>query len=282
MLKSIFVSAFIAAGLAGLVVSLIHVHHEGWNSAWLGSAIACAGPIAFFVRAYTLPIARTSANMPLILVAGVVGTALAVFLAGSAVAPPVLVAAGVGILGSVLYLFWYSRFPAAASSVLSAGAMLPAFELLEGDKRVRSTELTAKPALWIFYRGNWCPLCVAQIKEVAAQYRELAARGVEVILVSPQPQSHTASLAAKVDAPMRFMTDTDNAAAAALGVLEKNGLPAGMQVLGYDSDVPRPTVFITAVGGKLVYCDLSENYRVRPEPSEFLAVFDRMGAMPAA
>ncbi len=282
MLKSIYISAFITMGVAGLVVSLIHIYHEGFGSAWLGAAIACAGPITFFARAYTIPIARTSANMPLILVAGVVGTGLAVFLAGSVMAPPVWVAAGVGILANVLYIFWYSRFPAPEKSMLSTGAMLPAFELMEGDKRVRSSELTAKPALWMFYRGNWCPLCMAQIREVAAQYRELAQRGVDVILVSPQPQSHTAALAAKVDAPMRFMTDKDNAAAAALGVLEKNGLPAGMQVLGYDSDVPRPTVFITAAGGKLIYCDLSENYRVRPEPSEFLAVFDRMGAMAAA
>ena len=74
---------------------------------------------------------------------------------------------------------------------------------------------------------------------------------------------------------MRFLPDRGNAAAAALGVLEKNGLPAGMQALGYGSDVPRPTVFITAAGGRLIYCDLSENYRVRPEPAEFLAVLDR-------
>ena len=30
------------------------------------------------------------------------------------------------------------------------------------------------------------------------------------------------------------------------GILAANGLPLGMQALGYDSDVPMPTVFITA------------------------------------
>lgn len=279
MLKSIYVSAFITAGVAGLVYSLVQLAHAGLSSPWLGTAIACAGPVLFFVRAYTIPIARTSANMPLILIAAVIGTGIAIYLGGAST--PALVAAGVGIVGSLLYIFWYSRFAPAEKTVLSAGVMLPAFELMEDGKRVSSAELSAKPALWMFYRGNWCPLCVAQIKEVAGQYRELAARGVEVILISPQPQSHTAALASKVDAPMRFMTDVDNAAAATLGVLEKNGLPAGMQVLGYDSDVPRPTVFITAAGGRLIYCDLSENYRVRPEPSEFLAVLDRQAAAAA-
>lgn len=274
MIKSLYVSAFIAAGVGGLVVSLMRVADAGLASPWLGTALACLGPVGFFARAYAAPIARTSANMPLMLITGAAGTVLAVVLGAGLLSPPVMVAAAVGVLGSALYLFWYSRFAPPERVVLTTGAMLPDFELKEGAATVRSRDVTAQSALWMFYRGNWCPLCMAQIREVAAQYRELASRGVQVLVVSPQPESHTASLARKFDVPMRFMTDTGNAAARALGILEENGLPAGMQVLGYGSDVPRPTVFITAPGGRLIYCDLSENYRVRPEPAEFLAVLD--------
>jgi peroxiredoxin len=155
------------------------------------------------------------------------------------------------------------------------GHLLPALTLVEHGREVASAELVARPALWIFYRGNWCPLCVAQVREISAQYRELARRGVEVFLVSPQPEANTAELAAKCDAPMRFLTDRGNRAARILGILEKAGVPAGMQIFGYDSDVPRPTVFITAKGGAVLYCDLSENYRVRPEPAQYFAVLDR-------
>lgn len=274
-LKSIYISAFITASLVGLITALVKMTDAGLMSAWLGTALACGAPVAFFARAYTFPIARTTANMHIMLIAGVAGTGLSMVLGGQPLTLPVAIAAGVGVLGVVLYVYWYSRFDAPSLTVLRTGATLPDFQLREGGKLVSSSTLTSRPALWIFYRGNWCPLCMAQIREVAAQYRELARRGVDVFLISPQPESHTASLAAKVDAPMRFMTDTDNAAAKALGVMEKAGLPAGMQVLGYGSDVPRPTVFITAAGGKLIYCDLSENYRVRPEPAEFLAVLDR-------
>ena len=147
--------------------------------------------------------------------------------------------------------------------------------MLEHGQEVTSRELVAKPALWIFYRGNWCPLCVAQVREIAAQYRELARRGVEVFLVSPQPEANTAALAAKCEAPMRFLTDRENRAAGILGIRERFGLPAGMQALGYDSDVPRPTVFITDEGGRILYCDLTDNYRVRPEPAQYFAVLDR-------
>ncbi len=237
------------------------------------AGLRCADRL--FARAYTFPFARTTANLHIMLIGGVAGTVFSIFLGRSLLAAPVLVAAGVGIVGVVLYVYWYSRFAAPETIVLREGAPLPAFELQEKGRSVSSIELTGKPALWIFYRGNWCPLCMAQIKEVAAEYRELSRRGVEVFLISPQPAGNTASLATKFDAPMRFMTDVGNAAAKILGVMEKSGLPAGMQVLGYDSDVPRPTVFISAAGGKLIYCDLSSNYRVRPEPADFLAVLDR-------
>jgi peroxiredoxin len=274
-LKSIYVSAFIAASLAGLITALVRLSNGAWNSAWLGTALACSAPVLFFARAYTFPIARTTANMHLMLGAGTAGAVLSILLGGDALAAPVLIASGVGVVGVVLYVYWYSRFDPPEVTVLREGAALPTFQLQEQGRTVSSSELITKPALWIFYRGNWCPLCMAQIREVAAEYRELARRGVEVFLISPQPAGHTASLASKFDVPMRFMTDADNAAAKTLGVMEKSGLPAGMQVLGYDSDVPRPTVFISAAGGRLIYCDLSSNYRVRPEPSEFLAVLDR-------
>jgi len=210
-----------------------------------------------------------------VLGAGIVGTLLSFGLDGGRLGAPTLLAATVGIGGTLLYVYWYSRFAVPADSVLRAGAALPPFALVEDGREIPSRELLAKPALWIFYRGNWCPLCVAQVREISAQYRELARRGVEVFLVSPQPEANTAALAAKCDAPMRFMTDRGNRAATALGILEKAGVPAGMQVLGYDSDVPRPTVFITAKGGTILYCDLSENYRVRPEPAQYFAVLDR-------
>jgi len=275
MLKSLYVSTYITAALSGLVAALLMTMRRGLPSPWLGAALACAAPVAFFATVFTLPIARTSPNLHAVLGAGIVGTLLSVVLDGGRLGAPTLLAATVGIGGTLLYVYWYSRFAVPADSVLRAGAALPPFALVEDGREIPSRDLLAKPALWIFYRGNWCPLCVAQVREISAQYRELARRGVEVFLVSPQPEANTAALAAKCDAPMRFMTDRGNRAATALGILEKAGVPAGMQVLGYDSDVPRPTVFITAKGGTILYCDLSENYRVRPEPAQYFAVLDR-------
>lgn len=278
LIKSLYVSAFLAGGFLGFAYSLYRVFQEGMTSPWLGTAIACAGPALFFGRLFIAPAARTSRNLPWMFVAGFIG--LGVSVVPGLISAASVVALMVGVIGVALYVFWYSKFEPRLTPVIRVGQTLPAFAIYEGEDARSSTELMRSSALWIFYRGNWCPLCMAQIKEVAAQYRELASRGVEVFLISPQPESHSAALAKRMDAPMRFMTDRDNAAARILGVVEPNGLPAGMQVLGYDSDVPRPTVFVTEPGGKVIYCDLTENYRVRPEPAAWMAVLDRDAPRP--
>lgn len=272
--KSIFVSIFLAASAVGFLVSLVQLLQAGIESAWLGTAIACAGPALFFTRVFAFPPARTSRNLYPMLMAGIVGTALAGLIGGVG-GVAFWLAFGVGVVGCLGYVFWYSRFAPPTGSVLREGTTLPDFQLQENGQTISREALTAQPALWIFFRGNWCPLCMAQIREVAAQYQALAQRGVQVLLVSPQPQGHTASLASRFQVPMRFLTDGGNAAAARLGILERGGLPAGMQMLGYDSDVPRPSVFITDARGQVIYCDLTDNYRVRPEPQQFLAVLDR-------
>lgn len=275
LIKSVFVSLFLAASVLGTLASLVGLIGAGIASPWLGATLACAAPAAFFLGLFARPAARTSRHLYPVLGGGAAGALLSWVQAGAELQAPVLLAFAVGVAGSALYVFWYSRFAPPASFALGVGKLLPDFELVEEGRRLRSAQLTARPALWIFYRGNWCPLCMAQIREVSGQYRELARRGVEVYLVSPQPQSNTTALANRFDVPMRFFRDEDNAAAARLGILERSGLPAGMQVLGYDSDVPRPTVFITEAGGRLIYCDLTDNYRVRPEPATLFAVLDR-------
>lgn len=292
-LKSVFISIYIGGCMIGLLTAVAFVFaydaiggagraggaawagSAAWagGAAWLGAAIACAGPVAYFAYVFTRTTARTSRNQYPVLGAGVAGM-LVSGAAGGTLAAPVLVSAA-SIAGTLLYVGWYSRFSAPDESVLREGATLPAFALSEHGRRIASAELVGKPAMWVFYRGNWCPICVAQIREICAQYRELAQRGVEVFFVSPQPEENSESLSSRCNAPMRFLTDPGNAVAATLGILEKHGLPAGMQALGYDSHVPRPTVILTAPGGRVLLCDRTDNYRVRPEPAQFLAVFDR-------
>lgn len=275
-IKSLYISTFLTLLAAAAGLSAWKLAQNPAGLPWAGTLAAALVPLLFFARLFIAPTARTSANLLWMPALGAIGVALAVLLGG--VGLPALTALAMGVVLPLIYIFWYSRFDARAAGPLGVGRMLPEFTLDGPDGRtLRSDELTQRPALWVFYRGNWCPFCMAQIREIAAQYRELAARGADIVLVSPQPQSHTQDLARRFEVPMRFLTDRDNRAAGRLGILAEGGLPLGMQALGYDSDVPLPTVFITAPGGKILYSDLTENYRIRPEPAEFLRALTAAG-----
>ena len=173
----------------------------------------------------------------------------------------------------LLYNFWYSTLSRGSGCNVEVNQQLPSFKLADIDgNTINSDDLLGTPVVYIFYRGNWCPLCMAQIKEVASNYRDLAALGASIVLISPQPEKNTRNLAARFDVPFNFYTDKSGAAAKSLGIYMKNGTPAGLGFLGYDTDTVYPTVIITDKAGVVVYSDLTDNYRVRPEPKEFIEI----------
>jgi peroxiredoxin len=278
-LKAVFISAFMMLLMAGLVLACWRLWQPPRLLADWALLSASAVPMLFFMRLFLGNVARTGRNLVWMPIHGAACTGLAAW------AGPPPMAGLVAVLGLVLpliYIHWYSRFGTRAPGPLAVGQPLPDFILEDLDgRKLSAAALTVTPALWLFFRGNWCPLCMAQIKEIAAQYRELDRRGVQVLLISPQHQAHSAALSQRFEAPMRFLRDVDNRAARQLGILAEGGLPMGMQALGYDSDVPMPTALITDTKGVIVYSDLTDDYRIRPEPSAFLAVIDHLGLAPA-
>ncbi len=281
--KSVFVSLYMMAAM----VITVFAARSLWSShdyiTW-GGVLLVTAPFVMVIGWLMVfrNIARTSAHLPSLIVLGVAGTVLASwgYVQGGSPAAPILALAG--WIGFLVYVYWYSSFNRRASGQLSVGRMLPEFELQDtAGRSISSASLTDKPAIWIFYRGNWCPLCMAQIKELAGQYKQLQELGVRVALISPQPHKFTVSLARKIDVAFDFLTDIDNRAARALGIAHRHGIPMGMQVLGYDSETVLPTVIITDAGGRILWAHETDNYRVRPDPDVYLDVLKENGIVAA-
>jgi len=274
MLKSLYVSLYMMLAMAITVFAVLELIATDDYLTW-GGVLLTTAPFVVVISWVMIfrNIARTSARFPTLIVMGVIGLIFATrgyVLGASALAP---VMAAIGFAGFLIYDYWYSSFPDRHSKSLDVGQALPGFELKDtAGQTITSTSLTDKPAIWIFYRGNWCPLCMAQIKELVANYQQLQELGVRVALISPQPHKFTKGLAKKFDVSFDFLTDENNRAAQALGIASPNGLPMGMQVLGYDSDTVLPTVIITDTGGKILWVHETDNYRIRPEPETYLAV----------
>ncbi|PKM16261.1 MAG: hypothetical protein CVV12_04655 [Gammaproteobacteria bacterium HGW-Gammaproteobacteria-2] len=251
--------------------------------AWAGSLLATGSFMGFFAWLMRGKAARTSAELRTILVLTGIGAGITLYAAlrGGPLLP-LLYALVIGFDGCIAYVYWYSRFADRDRNTLAIGNTLPSFSLKTADgKLIDSASLVGQVTLLLFYRGNWCPLCMAQIQEIAGRYRELAQRGVQVLLVSPQSQKHTQDLSARFDAPMQFLIDEDNAAAKILGIDAPNSLPLGLGAMGYDSDTVLPTVLLIDREGRIAWNHLTDNYRVRPEPDTFIAVIDRLGLAPA-
>ena len=284
--KSVFISAFLAYEAVVTVFAAVALVRGG-GLEWVGVLATSVPLLALVAVAYaTRRIARTSAGVPWLTATAVAGFLATVLITlGSNAFVPVVLAGG-ALVGTALYVSWYSYLDRPVAPLLAAGKMLPTFEAIdEQGVPFRSDSLIGRPAVLLFYRGNWCPFCVAQVGELAAAYSELERRGAQVVLVSPQPTTHTRALARRLGVPMKFVVDEDARAARRLGIAQEGGLPAGLQASGYDSDTVLPTAIVTDAEGRILFVDATDNYRVRPEPATFLAVLDaadRNRVMPAA
>tara|TARA_B110000503_G_scaffold104259_1_gene155555 strand:- start:814 stop:1641 length:828 start_codon:yes stop_codon:yes gene_type:complete len=268
ILKSLFISVFPVFALLIFIKTIINTD---FNSGDISILIFSLIIVVFFSMLFIKPVARTTKNVApysfIILISALVS--LFDFDRNT-----LLINASL-VLGWLAYLKWYSTFNNRKNRALQVGVKLPDFTLENSKKEsIKTTDLTGDYKIFLFYRGNWCPLCMAQIKEVVNQYKELEKRNIDMVLISSQPHKFTESLANKHKVPFHFLVDFDHKMAKHLKIHQKNGLPTGFQVLGYDSDVVLPTVIITDKNDTIIFADLTDNYRVRPEPKVFLEIID--------
>jgi len=282
-LKSLFIFPAALVSVALLFLALFQVVVSDQDRvAWLGATIS-ALPLPFLIlRLMISPVERTSENLPLLLLLSAIGVMVPAweqFIEGVVGWGPLSVALINGSIMS-LYVFWYSRFGRIESMQLGVGNKLPEFRLDDADgKAVGSEDLRGSPTVLLFYRGNWCPLCMAQIREMVRRYQEMHDLGIKVVLISPQPDQHTKALAGMHEVPFHFLIDTENKLAQSLGIAVDYGVPVGVPG-GYAPHTVMPTVVVTNGNGTIVFSDQTDNYRVRPEPDVFLAILRRSGALP--
>lgn len=248
---------------------------RGERAGWALIAAVHALPGAYFANGFLRPVARSSPNLLNLQAASAIGV-----LANWRFArrhPLAVALAGGESLAWLAYTRWYSRFGRADSPALEVGSTLPGdLPFVEhGRGPITAAELRGRPTAFLFYRGNWCPLCMAQVGEIADQWREIEALGAQVALVSPQDERHTRALAARHDVAFRYLHDDGLVAARRLGILNENGTPAGM--VGYEGDTVLPTLIVTDAGGRVVYADQTDNYRLRPTPDTVIAALRDAG-----
>ena len=278
-LKRFFVLPFFGLNGAGLIYSAVRlvIAATGSGHDTAGFAVAAAthaSVLAYAPRAWP----QRDSDLRGMLVAPAAGTVALAALLPDSLAPLVQVAV-VAVGGSFLYVNWYARFGRTPAPALAVGSELPELRLRTLDGREFSTrDLRGAPAAIFFYRGSWCPFCTAQIKAVVAGYDRMAARGVRVVMVSPQPDKETLKLSKRFGVDLLWLQDHELRAADRLGLVDRGGVPAG--AVGFGTDTVLPTLVVLDAEGRVIAADQTDSYRLRPDPDTVLAMLD--GGRPAA
>jgi len=264
------VTAALALGVIALVVVRAITESQPW---WLAAALPWVA-YALYLGLLMTRVVVVQRRHPWVQLTVAVAGVGASIVSG----PLAVLVAALGLAVILGYNYWYS-VQHVSSGPVTVGQPLPPFPLTTVDGAVvDSSVLTQQPHVIMFIRGNWCPFCMAQISQIADQYRELDRREVAVAIISPQKPEDTVELSERFDIPVTYYIDADASAAAALDIVQSGGTPvifsAGAPANG---DTVVPTVIITDATGTVLWAEHTDNHRVRPEPRTFLDVLDHHG-----
>lgn len=108
-----------------------------------------------------------------------------------------------------LFIFAQKRKGPELPAALRAGKPLPDFAATdENGNEVRSSSLKGTPTVLLFVRGNWCPFCSKQVKNLTDYYKRIVDLGAKLIFVTPRPLSTTRRVAKFFEVEFDFWTDT--------------------------------------------------------------------------
>ena len=176
-------------------------------------------------------------------------------------------------------------------SVLKPGALMPDGDLLDVD--ANPTTLTkvrgGKPAVVVFYRGQWCPYCNLTLRTYQQTLvPELTARGVALVAISPQTPDGSLSMQEKHQLTFEVLSDPGNQIAGQLGILTgstddawKAQASLGLRIGEHNADgtdtTPMPAVVILDAEGTIRWIDVHPHYTSRTEPGQILQAMDPTG-----
>jgi len=149
-------------------------------------------------------------------------------------------------------------------------------------KQVNSAELLqAGPVVMCFFRGRWCPFCVAQLEAMNLILPQIQQAGASLVAISPQTVHQSFLMADQHQLRFRLLSDTSNAAARQFGLVYR--VPDAQQALyrrtfvnlafinGDASwELPIPATFIIDRGGTIAWASRNPDYTIRPEPEDIL------------
>jgi peroxiredoxin len=176
---------------------------------------------------------------------------------------------GLALVPALLFLLgtFTSGLPAQKPAV-AVGDVAPDFTLRDAQGReFRLADLRGAPVLLKFYRGYWCPYCVAELDQLNRFADGFAALGVRLAAISSDRVDELASFAPKRKWRIALLADPELAVHRRYHVQSRKFAPKR----GPFRDLAIPTTLLIDRDGRVLWLEQTPDFRVRPQADVVLA-----------
>ncbi|MEO6849835.1 MAG: peroxiredoxin-like family protein, partial [Mucilaginibacter sp.] len=172
-----------------------------------------------------------------------------------------------------------------AQSGLKSGATAPGFTAKDNSGKMLDLKTllkSHKAVVLFFYRGQWCPYCNKQIKELQDSLQLLTSKGAYVIGVTPETGENINKTIDKTHASFSIIPDKGYQIMKAYDVNYTVDDALNAKLKGYGIDLqknngnndhvlPVPATYVIDSSGKIIYVHFDKDYTKRAPVSSILA-----------
>ena len=169
--------------------------------------------------------------------------------------------------GFFFFLTFMSGLPAQRAAV-AVGSMAPDFRSFDSDGREFSLSgLAGSRVLLKFFRGTWCPYCVADLRGWSALREELRGLGLKLVAVSHDSVEELRRFKHGRDWDITLVADPTLEIIRRYNLQNRNFTPKG----GPFRDMAIPAAILIDKDGKVLWMSQATDFRVRSHPAKVLS-----------
>ena len=175
-----------------------------------------------------------------------------------------------------------------AQTGLKNDAIAPEFTARDNSGKTLNLKVLLKShnaVVLFFYRGQWCPYCNKQIKQLQDSLQLLTGKGAYVIGVTPETSENISKTIDKTHASFSIIQDKDYRIMKAYDVnytvndetlshLKKYGIDLEKNNGNKDHVLPVPATYVINSSGKISFVHFDKDYTRRASVSSLLNVLN--------